>query len=74
MGKSGEAKTSQHDEFEKMLLIAHYYASRCAAQAQKSLENMAAKLSVSLLRHTDMVPADKAFYEAGTISKASFTV
>ncbi|KAK3767076.1 hypothetical protein RRG08_017951 [Elysia crispata] len=70
MGKSGEAKTSQHDEFEKMLLIAHYYASRCAAQAQKSLENMAAKLSVSLLRHTDMVPADKAFYEAGTICKA----
>ncbi|RUS80517.1 hypothetical protein EGW08_011738 [Elysia chlorotica] len=70
MGKSGEAKTSQHEEFEKMLLIAHYYASRCAAQAQKSLENMAAKLSVSLLRHTDMVPADKAFYEAGTICKA----
>ena len=25
-----------------------------------------AKLSVSLLRHTDIVPADKAFFEAGT--------
>lgn len=26
---------------------------------------VAAKLSVSLLRHTELVPADKAFYEAG---------
>ena len=30
-----------------------------------SQEGLAAKLSISLLRHTDIVPADKAFFEAG---------
>ena len=28
-------------------------------------EGLAAKLSIALLRHTDIIPADKAFYEAG---------
>ena len=28
-------------------------------------EPLAAKLSVSLLRHSDIIPVDKAFYEAG---------
>uniref|UniRef100_A0A8C4VU35 Intraflagellar transport protein 172 homolog n=1 Tax=Gopherus evgoodei TaxID=1825980 RepID=A0A8C4VU35_9SAUR len=31
---------------------------------------VAAKLSISLLRHTELIPADKAFYEAGTAAKA----
>lgn len=30
---------------------------------------VATKLSVSLLRHTELVPADKAFYEAGLACK-----
>lgn len=30
---------------------------------------MAAKLSISLLRHTELIPADKAFYEAGIAAK-----
>ena len=54
-----------------MLLIAHYYAIRSAGLGHKSLESVAAKLSVSLLRHTDIIPADKAFYEAGIMCKAS---
>ncbi|CAG5120000.1 unnamed protein product, partial [Candidula unifasciata] len=70
LGKSSSANTSQHDEFETMLLIAHYYATRSAALAQPSLESIAGKLSVSLLRHTDVVPADKAFYEAGMLCKS----
>ncbi len=28
-----------------------------------------AKLSVSLLRHSDVIPADKAFYEAGAAAR-----
>lgn len=32
-------------------------------------ETVAAKLSISLLRHTEIIPADKAFYEAGTAAK-----
>lgn len=52
-----------------MLLIAHYYANRSAFQPHKSLEESAAKLAISLLRHTDIIPADKAFYEAGMMCR-----
>jgi len=38
---------------------------RSAAMSHSVLETVAAKLSVSLLRHTDIIPADKAFFEAG---------
>lgn len=70
MIKSAEANSSSHEEFEKMLLIAHYYATRSAAQGVNQLDTVAAKLSVSLLRHTDFIPADKAFYEAGLAAKS----
>jgi len=52
-----------------MLLIAHYYATRSAAMGHDQLKPIAAKLAVSLLRHTDIIPADKAFYEAGMMCK-----
>nr|XP_020664000.1 intraflagellar transport protein 172 homolog [Pogona vitticeps] len=67
--KSSEANTPAHEEFETMLLVSHYYATRSAAQSVKQLDTVAAKLSISLLRHTEIVPADKAFYEAGTAAK-----
>lgn len=35
----------------------------------KTLDGVATKLAVSLLRHTDIIPADKAFYEAGMMCK-----
>ena len=69
MSKSSDANTPQHQEFDMMLLIAHYYATRSATMAHKSLDSIAAKLSVSLLRHTDVVPADKAFFEAGMMAR-----
>ncbi|XP_050807060.1 intraflagellar transport protein 172 homolog isoform X1 [Gopherus flavomarginatus] len=68
--KSSEVNTPAHAEFETMLLISHYYATRSAAQGVKQLDVVAAKLSISLLRHTELIPADKAFYEAGTAAKA----
>uniref|UniRef100_A0A2K6G5V0 Intraflagellar transport protein 172 homolog n=1 Tax=Propithecus coquereli TaxID=379532 RepID=A0A2K6G5V0_PROCO len=68
--KSSEANSPAHEEFETMLLTAHYYATRSAAQSIKQLETVAARLSVSLLRHTQLLPADKAFYEAGIAAKA----
>ncbi|TFJ98085.1 POU domain, class 5, transcription factor 1 [Platysternon megacephalum] len=68
--KSSEVNTPAHEEFETMLLISHYYATRSAAQGVKQLDVVAAKLSISLLRHTELIPADKAFYEAGTAAKA----
>ncbi|EAX00575.1 intraflagellar transport 172 homolog (Chlamydomonas), isoform CRA_e [Homo sapiens] len=52
--KSSEANSPAHEEFKTMLLIAHYYATRSAAQSVKQL----------------LLPVDKAFYEAGIAAKA----
>uniref|UniRef100_A0A3Q0QW63 Intraflagellar transport 172 n=1 Tax=Amphilophus citrinellus TaxID=61819 RepID=A0A3Q0QW63_AMPCI len=70
MSKSAEANSPAHEDFEQMLLITHYYATRSAAKGVEQLISVATKLSVSLLRHTELVPADKAFYEAGLACKA----
>uniref|UniRef100_A0A4W5KBN0 Intraflagellar transport protein 172 homolog n=1 Tax=Hucho hucho TaxID=62062 RepID=A0A4W5KBN0_9TELE len=67
--KSSEANSPAHEEFEQMLLISHYYATRSAANGV-DLVSVAAKLSISLLRHTELIPADKAFYEAGMAARA----
>ena len=61
--------TATHKDFKLLLLIAHYLAVRSACQTQASLAETAAKLSVSLLRHSDVLPADKAFFEAGSAAK-----
>lgn len=51
-------------------MIAHYYAIRSAALAvAPQLNKIAAQISISLLRHTNVIPADKAFYEAGIAAK-----
>ena len=71
MRKAPEANTPIHEEFETLLLIAHYYATRSAAMAHKSLDTIATKLAVALLRHTDIIPADKAFFEAGMMCRVS---
>lgn len=60
----------QHKEFEQHLMAVHYLASRAAFHGVEKLEELVAKLSVSLLRHTNHVQADKAFYEAGTLCRA----
>ncbi|XP_019623896.1 PREDICTED: intraflagellar transport protein 172 homolog [Branchiostoma belcheri] len=70
MSKSSEASSPAHEEFEQMLQIAHYYAIRSACMGQKGMEHIVARLSVSLLRHSDIIPADKAFYEAGVHCKS----
>lgn len=70
LSKSTEASSPAHEDFEQMLLIAHYYATRSAAKGVEQLASVATKLCVSLLRHTEIIPADKAFYEAGTSCRA----
>ncbi|XP_073712376.1 intraflagellar transport protein 172 homolog [Misgurnus anguillicaudatus] len=68
--RSSEANSPAHEEFEQMLQVAHYCATRSAARGIDQLSPVAAKLSISLLRHTELIPADKAFYEAGLAAKA----
>ena len=65
-----EADGLHHREFETHLLISHYMATRAAFQEVPQLEQLVAKLSTSILRHTEYVPADKAFYESGVHCKA----
>jgi len=47
------------EEFGLLLLIAHYYAVRSAALPHKQLAEIAAKVAVAMLRHSDVIPADK---------------
>ncbi|XP_030200601.1 intraflagellar transport protein 172 homolog [Gadus morhua] len=70
ISKSSEANSPSHEEFETMLLIAHYCATRCAAKGMDQLVSISTKLSISLLRHTELLAADKAFYEAGLACRA----
>ncbi|CAH8646361.1 unnamed protein product [Schistosoma rodhaini] len=52
--------------FERMLLVTHYYAIRSALlSTQQDVKEIVTQISVSLLRHSDILPADKVFYEAG---------
>ena len=53
------------DRFELYLAIAHYYTVRTACRQVPSLHSIAIKISIAILRYTDVVPVDKGFYEAG---------
>jgi len=62
---SADANSATHDEFETLQLIAHYLASRAAYKQVPALKPLATKISIALLRYADVLPADRAFYEAG---------
>ena len=65
LSRTSEKSSLSFREFERYLTIAHYLAARSACMSVPQLDGIVAKLSISLLRHTDIVPADKAFFEAG---------
>lgn len=56
-------------EFEKYTFVCHLYAMRCAFADISSLETLVVKVLVALLRYTDIIPADKAYYEAGIAAR-----
>ena len=56
-------------EFERYLLVSHYLCVQAAAQPLPELHGITAKISVSLLRYTDLLPADRTFYQAGSQCK-----
>ena len=53
-------------------MVAHYMALQIVANANEGMKELAAKLSLALLRHTDIIPADKAFYLAGMACNVCF--
>ena len=69
MNHSAEAGSAVHDVFQTMLYVAHLLAARSAAYGVDQLTLVASKISVALLRYTELVPADKAFFEAGIDAK-----
>jgi intraflagellar transport protein 172 len=72
MARTGDTDgTAAHEDFKLLLRVSHYLATRSACRgAGEALAETAAKLSAALLRHSDLVPADKAFYEAGKDARA----
>lgn len=44
-------------------------AMRCACTEHEPLDVITAKISVSLLRHSDILPIDRTFYEAGMMCR-----
>lgn len=48
-----------------MLHATHYSAVRCASRGSSALAGIVLKTSVSLLRYTDILLADRCYYEAG---------
>ena len=56
-------------EFERFLRLFHYMVISKVCQNVGGLEVVATKASVSLLRYADLIPADRAFYEAGINAK-----
>lgn len=69
VSKTSDAGSTTHYEFTTLMQISHYYALRSACRQNKSLQNIVTNISISLLRHTNVIPADKGFYEAGTEAK-----
>ena len=60
-------------EFERFLRLFHYMVISKVCQNVAGLEVVATKASVSLLRYADLIPADRAFYEAGTNAKVDIS-
>ena len=71
LSRTSESGSLSCREFEQYLLVSHYLATRSACSRVPQLNGIVAKISVSLLRHTDVIPADRAFYQAGMYCKVS---
>ncbi|XP_055351104.1 intraflagellar transport protein 172 homolog isoform X2 [Paramacrobiotus metropolitanus] len=56
-------------EFEKYLQISLYYASHYSMISEESTKEMAYMILLSLLRYSDVINPDKAFYDAGRAAK-----
>ncbi|CAH1397619.1 unnamed protein product [Nezara viridula] len=65
MTSSADSGTQIQAEFEQIMLIGHYYSLRFLTSSTKGLETITAKISIALLRYSDLIPADKAYFEAG---------
>ncbi|OAF71468.1 hypothetical protein A3Q56_00763 [Intoshia linei] len=68
---SSSSITNINKIFEPYFLVSHYGAIRATCMDQAQGMKLAAKLSLACLRFCDIIPQDKAFYDAGSICKAA---
>ncbi|KAH0950735.1 hypothetical protein HN011_002331 [Eciton burchellii] len=59
------------DRFERLLQIAHLSAVKHGCRSFPALSGIVVKVSVSLLRHTDVLHADRCYYEAGITARSA---
>ena len=69
LSHSREDGSQAHKEFQHCLSASHYLTTRTACLGVPQLAGLAAKISVSLLRYTNILPPDRAFYQAGLLCK-----
>ncbi|GAB9470746.1 hypothetical protein Gpo141_00007983 [Globisporangium polare] len=65
---SKEFPQSEAQKFEQLLLVAHFFVVKSQAAAA-GLDDVAAKISMSLLRFIGLLPADKMFFLAGAAAR-----
>ncbi|XP_046738149.1 intraflagellar transport protein 172 homolog [Diprion similis] len=58
-------------KFDRVLRAAHYLALKHACKNFSPLTGMVTKVSISLLRYSDILPADRCYYEAGLEARAT---
>ena len=65
LGSQASNKTVP-DGFEAILMATHYTClmGRCRDKGGKDCLELAAKVSITLLRYSDFIPCDKCFYQA----------
>ncbi|KAG5318986.1 IF172 protein, partial [Pseudoatta argentina] len=59
------------DKFEHLLKAAHFSAVKHGCHSFPALSGVVVKTSVSLLRYTDILHADKCYYEAGMATRTA---
>ncbi|XP_043526195.1 intraflagellar transport protein 172 homolog, partial [Frieseomelitta varia] len=67
-------KSSESDavsKFERLLEATHYSTVKCGCRDYSVLSGLVLKASITLLRYTDILHADRAYYEAGIEARAA---
>ncbi|XP_011866841.1 PREDICTED: intraflagellar transport protein 172 homolog [Vollenhovia emeryi] len=59
------------EKFERLLEAAHFSAVKHGCRSFPTLSGIVVKASVSLLRHTDILHADRYYYEAGVAARTA---
>lgn len=58
-------------KFERLLEATHYSTVKCGCRDYSVLSGLVLKASITLLRYTDILHADRAYYEAGIEARAA---